>query len=145
MAQQLWRCPVCGQTLVTRNMPHSCEVVALDSHFARSEPHVREVFDALLAAVRENGPVTVNSTKSRITFQALMRFGGVDAPRRRHLVANFVLTRPVTSPRLVRVDHLPPRYWVHRTRLDTVGDVDDDLRSWLAEAYRVGLREHVSR
>ena len=30
----MWRCPTCGQTFVTRNLPHSCEVVALDDHFA---------------------------------------------------------------------------------------------------------------
>ena len=30
----MWRCPTCGQTFVTRNMPHSCQVVALGDHFA---------------------------------------------------------------------------------------------------------------
>jgi rubrerythrin len=30
----LWRCPVCGQRFVSRNMPHSCRVVGLDAFFA---------------------------------------------------------------------------------------------------------------
>ena len=45
----MWRCPTCGQTFVTRNMPHSCQVVPLDSHFAGREA-LRAVFDVFVAA-----------------------------------------------------------------------------------------------
>jgi hypothetical protein len=140
----LWRCPRCGQTFVTQNMPHSCATVALDEHFAEAEPHVRPLFDALLAAVREHGPVTVNATRSRIAFQARMRFGGVDRPRRDHLVANVVLTRPVRSPRVERVEFVPPSYYVHRFRLRTPEDLDGDVRALLREAYGVGEQRHLS-
>jgi hypothetical protein len=140
----LWRCPRCGQTFVAPNMPHSCETVELDAHFAASRSHVRELFDALLAAVTEHGPVTVNATRSRITFQTRMRFGGVDRPRRDHLVANLVLTRPVRSARIERVDFIPPSYYVHRFRLRTPEDLDGDIRALLGEAYGVGQQRHLS-
>ena len=140
----LWTCPVCGQTFVTRNMPHSCQVVALDAFFAAAAPELRELFDLYVTAARESGPVTVNATKSRISLQARMRFAGIDLPRRRHLVANFVLTRPIESPRLMRVDHVPPYYYVHRLRLGEPADVDAELRGWLAEAYQVGEQRHVN-
>ena len=139
----LWRCPTCGQRFVTRNMPHSCRVVALDEHFATVAPWLRELFDRLLAAVREHGPVTVNATASRITFQVRMRFAGIERPRRDHLPLNFVLTRPVASPRVHRVEHVPPYYYVHRLPLRRVEDVDDEVRGWLAEAYQVGRQRHV--
>src|SRR3954451_7637045 len=138
----MWRCPTCGQTFVARNMPHSCQVVELGAHFAASS--MRPVFDALLAAIEENGPVTVNATKSRITFQVRMRFGGVEKPRRTHLVAHFVLTREIASPRL-RVEFLAPRYYVHRVRLTQPEDVDAELRGWFAEAYAVGEQRHLGR
>ncbi len=138
----LWRCPTCGQTFVSRNMPHSCQVVGLDSHFADA-PGLRVVFDAYLAAARENGPVTVNATKSRISFQVRMRFAGIERPRRHHIVATFVLVRELASPRL-RVEFIPPRYYVHRVVLRTVDDVDDELRGWLAEAYAVGQQRHLA-
>ena len=124
-------------------MPHSCQTVALDEHFARSEPNVRATFDALLAAARDLGPVTVNSTKSRISLQARMRFAAVERPRRRHLNAHFVLTRPLESPRFTRVEFLAPFYFVHHVRLQTPADVDVELRVWLAEAYEVGLQRHL--
>src|SRR5919108_6010976 len=141
--EPLWRCPACGQTFVTASMPHSCQVVALDEHFAGADPALRAVFDTLLAAARASGPVTVNATKTRITFQARMRFAGIDRPRRDHLLANFVLTRPVRSERLRRVEHVPPYYYVHRLPLRRVEDVDDEVRGWLAEAYQVGRQRHV--
>ena len=69
-----------------------------------------------MAAARENGPVTVNATKSRISLQVRMRFAAVQRPRKRYLPAHFVLTRPIESPRL-SVEFLPPYYYVHKLRL----------------------------
>jgi hypothetical protein len=140
----LWRCPDCGQSFVTRNMPHSCAVRDLDEHFAGAAPHLRALFDALLGAVRAGGPVTVNATRSRVTFQTRIRFAGIAAPRGDHIDANFVLTRPVRSERIARVEHVPPYYYVHRLRLHRPEDVDADLRAWLAEAREVGDRRHVT-
>ena len=140
----LWTCPVCGQRFVTRNMPHSCQVVGLDAFFDGATPGLRELFELYLAAARENGPVTVNATKSRIALQVRMRFAGIVRPRKRHLLANFVLTRPVESPRLAGVEHVPPYYHVHRLRLAEPADVDAELSGWLAEAYQVGAQRHLS-
>ena len=81
-------------------MPHSCRVVDLDRHFAGADPVLRATFDAYLAAAREHGPVTVTPTKSRISFQARMRFASILAPRKTFLMATFVLTRAVRSERL---------------------------------------------
>ena len=138
----LWQCPNCGQTFVSPNLPHSCLVVDLDSHFEGTT--MRPVFDALLAAVEENGPVTVNATKSRITFQVRMRFGGVEKPRREHLVAHFVLTRALASERL-RAEFIAPIYYVHRVRLTAGEEIDAELRRWYAEAYQVGEQRHLAR
>jgi hypothetical protein len=134
----MWTCPVCGQSFVSRNMPHSCQVVELDEFFAGSS--LRELFERYVAAARENGPVTVNATKSRITLQVRMRFAAVGRPRKRYLPAHFVLTRPIESARL-SVEFLAPYYYVHKLQLE---DVDDELRGWLAEAYQVGEQRHVS-
>ena len=139
----MWTCPVCGQSFVTRNMPHSCQVVGLDSHFADA-PGLRVVFDAYLAAARENGPVTVNATKSRISLQVRMRFAGIERPRRHHIVATFVLVRELASPRL-RVEFIEPRYYVQRLVLHSPEDVDAEVRSWLSEAYAVGEQKHLRR
>ena len=140
----LWRCPVCGQSFVTRNMPHSCDVVALDEFFAAAKPELRSLFDRFVSAASASGAVTVNATKSRIALQARMRFAGIDRPRKHHLVANFVLTTPIESARLTRVEYVPPYYYVHRLRLREPADVDAELQGWLAQAYQVGAQRHVT-
>ena len=138
----LWVCPICGQSFVARNMPHSCQVVGLDEFFAGSAPELRELFELFVAAARSNGPVTVNVTKSRIALQVRMRFAAILRPRKRFLAAHVVLTRPIASPRLT-VEYLPPYYYVHRLRLGAPEDIDAELQGWLAEAYEVGAQRHV--
>ncbi len=142
--RSLWRCPDCGQSFTSRNLPHSCEVIGLDELFAGAAPVLRETFERLVGAAKESGPVTVNVTKSRATLQARMRFAGIERPRKAHLVAHLVLTRPLESPRLMRVEPLAPYYHVHWLRLRMPADVDAELSAWLAEAYQVGLQRHVT-
>jgi len=134
----MWRCPVCGQTFVSRKAPHSCLVVPLDHHFEGRPPELRAAFDALVAAAEANGPVTINATKSRITLQVRMRFAAVE-PRRDHLRAHLVLKRRIEHPRLA-VEHLEPGYYLHRFTLTEPADIDDELTAWVAEAYRVGAQ-----
>ena len=139
----MWQCPVCGQTFTGRNMPHSCQVVPIDQHFAGRPPGLRATFDAFVEAARANGPLTVNATKSRITLQVRMRFAGIE-PRRDHLRAHLVLTRRIEHPRLT-VEYLEPRYHVHRLKLGQPADVDNDVKTWLAAAYDVGAQRHLTR
>jgi hypothetical protein len=137
---ELWRCPRCGQTFVSPNLPHSCLVADLDELVAPA----RELFDLLRAAIEENGPVTVNATRSRATFQTRMRFAAVERTRSPVLRGHVVLTRPVSSPRVERVEFLPPSYYLHRFRLRAPEDVDDELRALLREAYGVGEQRHLT-
>jgi hypothetical protein len=67
-----------------------------------------------------------------------MRFAAVEA-RRDHLRAHLVLKRRIDSERLA-VEHLPPHYYLHRFRLTGPADVDEELETWLAEAYAVGAQ-----
>jgi hypothetical protein len=84
-----------------------------------------------------------NVTKSRISFQTRMRFAGIDRPRRDHIVANFVLTRPIAGERVWRVEPIAPYYYVHRVRLYRPEDVDDELMAWMDEARQVGDQRHL--
>ena len=44
----------------------------------------------------------------------------------------------------MRVEFVPPYYYVHRLRLAAPSDLDDELRAWLAEAYEIGVQRHLS-
>ena len=139
---ELWECPACGRRFANRNQSHACGRHDLEHHFAGKPPEVRALFDAVVAELRALGPVTVLPEKTRIAFQVRMSFAQL-TPRRRWIDGHVVLARRLESPRFRGVQTISPRNHVHTFRLASLADVDDELRSWLAEAYRVGEQRHL--
>jgi hypothetical protein len=135
----LWTCPECAQTFVTRNASHSCVQLTLGEFFGDRRAQ-RQLYEALLELVRRFGPVTVNINKSRISFQARVRFATVARVTRSGLVCTFWLKREVVSPRITRIELYPPSNYVHQFKLTDASELDDELAAWLRDAYEVGLQ-----
>lgn len=138
----LWRCRECGRGFANRNQTHSCSNVSLESHFAGKSKAVRELFDALAAMIKENGPVKILPEKTRIAFQVRMSFIAVQV-RRNHLIGHFVLARRVEHPRFLRVETFSPRNHLHAFRVDTLAELNDEFAAWIREAYAVGEQKHL--
>jgi len=100
------------------------------------------LFDGVVAAIRELGPVRVLPEKTRIAFQVRMSFAQV-TPRRNWLDGHLVLARRLEHPRFRRVETFSPRNHLHGFRLTRLSEIDSEFRSWLAEAYRVGEQQHL--
>ena len=115
----------------------------LDAHFQGRQPHVRETFDRILAAVREFGPVTVLPEKTRIALHVRMSFAAF-TPRTRWLDGHLVLAHTIHSGRFRSVETYSPRNVVHTFRLVSPDEVDQEFTGWLAEAYRVGQQRHLT-
>ena len=141
----MWACARCGRAFASKNQVHTCAPLAdLDLHFAGASGEVRATFDRVVAAVSALGPVEVLPEKTRIALHARMSFAAF-APRRHWLTGHLVLARHIDSSRFARVQELSPRNVVHTFRLSSPADVDAEFVSWLAEAYRVGCQQHLSR
>jgi hypothetical protein len=139
---ELWCCPTCGRGFANRNQSHACGRHDLEHHFAGKPPEIRALFDAFVAELQALGPVTVLPEKTRIAFQVRMSFAQL-TPRRGWIDGHVVLARRLESPRFRSVQTFSPRNHLHTFRLATPGDIDDELRAWLAEAYRVGEQRHL--
>ena len=137
----LWECPNCAQRFVTRNMSHSCGRHSIDEHFENKDPGVRYLFEELVRAARECGPVHVYAQKTRIVFQTRGRFVAV-TPRKHHLGGHIWLKRSRSHPRIHRIDPLLDRDFVHNFRLTRPEDIDDGFRELIREAYLVGNQEY---
>ena len=137
----LWRCPKCERVFANRNQTHSCGRYPLDAHFEGKSPEIRAVFDAVHEMLKDIGPVLVLPERTRIAFQVRMSFAQL-TPRRRWLDGHVVLARRLENPRFRSVQTISARNHVHVFRLTTVSEVDDELRSWLTEAYAVGEQRH---
>ncbi|MBI4539603.1 MAG: hypothetical protein HY704_08875 [Gemmatimonadetes bacterium] len=128
---------------MTRNLWHSCGRYRLADHFAGKDPLVRRLFDRFCGLVKVCGPVTVYAQKTRIVFQARMRFGGA-VVRRQWLDVTLVLRRRRDAPQLRRIELIPPIYHVHHFRIREPGELDEAFAALVREAYRVGVQEHLA-
>jgi hypothetical protein len=139
---RLWSCPKCGERFIGRNMRHSCGKFSLEDLFVRSEPHVAKLFHELARMVRACGPVHLIPQKTRVVFQARMRFVGAMA-RKSYLICHFVLPRRIESERFYKIETFTPRCHAHYLRVDELSDLDVEVSRWLKEAYEVGQQLHL--
>jgi hypothetical protein len=136
MDRPMWTCPDCGRQFHNVNNAHSCMArIGVEEHLAGKPPAVAEAYRRLEAMVREIGPITVEPLKSRIAFKARTTFAGATFTKST-LRAGFVLARRLDDPRL-KVDTYGGRH-VHTLEVMDGAQLTDDLREWLAEAYRLG-------
>ena len=140
----LWRCADCGRSFANRNQTHACGRFTLAHHFRGKPPGIRRLYREVVAAIRAVGPVRVLPEKTRIAFQVRMSFAQV-TPRRQWLDGHLVLARRIDHPRFRRVQTFSPRNHLHEFRLTDPDEIDDQFRSWLAEAYLVGAQQHLRR
>ena len=138
----LWGCVKCGREFANRNQAHACGSHELEAHFRGKPESIRALFERMVAAIESLGPVRVLPEKTRIAFQTRMSFAQV-TPRQRWLDGHLVLAQRVASPRFRRVETMSARNHVHVFRLVHETDLDEEFRTWLAEAYRVGNQEHL--
>jgi hypothetical protein len=140
----LWRCKKCGRSFANRNQSHSCGRHSLAHHFDGKPREIRALYDRVVAAVRDIGPVRVLPEKTRIAFQVRMSFAQV-TPRRKWLDGHLVLARRLEHPRFRSIQTFSPRNHLHTFRLHDPRDIDDEFRDWLREAYRVGEQRHLEK
>ncbi len=140
----LWRCPKCSARFVIKNMWHSCGKYSLAAHFSGCERHVFPLFKRFEKMVRACGPVIMIPQKTRIVFQARVRFAGC-VLRKAHLDCALALLRRHNDPRFYKIESYSRRFHGHRFRVKSPDELDAALRRWLREAYRVGEQKHLHR
>ena len=140
----LWRCPKCRRAFANRNQTHACGRHRLATHFQGKDPHVRRIYEAVVAMLKSIGPVRVLPEKTRIAFQVRMSFAQV-TPRKQWLDGHVILARRLQHARFTTVQTFSPRNHLHAFRLRSAADVDAVVRGWFAEAYAVGRQQHLRR
>lgn len=140
----MWKCRKCGRAFANRNQTHACGRHTLAHHFRGKPPAIRALFRDVVALIRSIGPVRVLPEKTRIAFQVRMSFAQV-TPRRGWLDGHLVLARRLEHPRFRSVQTFSPRNHLHVFRIADRRELDDEFRSWMAEAYRVGRQDHLPR
>lgn len=142
--KRLWRCPKCSERFVTANMWHSCGKFSLEALFSRSEPLVYELFKKFQRMAQACGPLRTIPQKTRVVFQARVRFAGC-YPRKAYLICSVALPRRLESPRFVRIEEYTAHFVGHYFHISSETELDAEVQDWLRESYEVGLQQHLRR
>jgi hypothetical protein len=140
--RDLWRCKKCGREFANVNQSHACATHDLAHHFRGKPAEIKALYELVVAALREIGPVRVLPEKTRIAFQVRMSFAQL-TPRRQWIDGHVVLARRLEHPRFRKVETFSPRNHLHAFRLSGPADVDAEFCAWLREAYAVGEQRHL--
>jgi hypothetical protein len=112
----------------------------LDKYF-ENNPDSRRLFDALEAQVLSIGPAEVRVTKSQVAFWRRKAFAWAWMPaiylRRKAapLVVTIALRRRDGSPRWKQIVEPSPGRFTHHLELYSRDDFDDQVHTWLQEAW----------
>ena len=106
----------------------------VDHHFRNKPPQLRQTYEALIARLRQLGPLRVDVVNSSINLVSKFHFGGVSV-RQDYLRVGFLSDRVIENQRIVRTEKLGPGMVAHSVIIRSSGDVDDDLMVWLKKAY----------
>jgi hypothetical protein len=104
------------------------------SHFKTTAPNVGATYVALLEAARVFGPVVEESKKTSIHLVRETAFAGV-ATRKAWLILTLKSAVDLNSPRIARHEQASAHRWHLEVRLESPGQVDRELKSWLKAAY----------
>ena len=105
----------------------------IEQHFARRAPEVRAIYDAIVAAARELGPVMEDPKKTSIHLTRETAFAGV-ATRKDAVILTLKSGSDIKSPRVVRRQRTSANRWHVELRLDDPKQVDGQLKGWLRKA-----------
>lgn len=110
--------------------------MTLDEYFSTGPERERPIFEAVMAHLDTIGPVHVEPVSVGIFLKRAQGFAEL-RPMTRWVALSFGLPHPLDSPKITRrMQGSGDTTW-YVVRLHGPEDVDDEVRSWLTEAYLV--------
>jgi hypothetical protein len=115
----------------------------VDRHLRGRPDRIVALYRRFIELAEACGPFTYSVAKTAVTLKGSRRgFAGAslsDTALRGYLD----LQRRVEDPRITRATPYTKRLFVHRYRIATLDELDDQFAGWLREAYQVGQGAHV--
>lgn len=117
------------------------DVITLEEFFAGRDPVSRELYEALAEEIERLGDIETRVTKSQVAFRRRLAFAWAWMPGKyvRGDVAPLVLTvdlqRRDASARWKEVVEPRSGRYTHHLELRARTQLDDEVRTWLREAW----------
>jgi hypothetical protein len=109
-------------------------MAVIGDHFTGRAHQVRAIYDALVNAAKELGPVREEPKKTSIHLARRTAFAGV-VTRRDAVILTIKSAAKIVDERIFRAEQTSANRWHLEVRLASETDVDAQLREWLRAAY----------
>ena len=117
-------------------MSDMSEVYSVNDHFLNKDPSVRSLYDHLLVALREFGPIHEEPKKTSIHLVNRSALAGVEV-RKNYLLLNIKSDHKIDSPRIEKAEQISAGRFHHKVKLSLPNDLDAELVAWLRAAYEL--------
>ena len=107
---------------------------AVDRIFARSEPRVRALAEALIERIHALPGVSVEPKGTCIHLNRRVAFAGLH-PRKAAILLNLRMSAQIHSPRIRKIERVSANRYHNELLIDSSEALDAELAGWLAEAH----------
>ena len=115
-------------------MPHLQNGFTVESHFAGKDAIVRDIYNGVLKAIGQIGPVIEEAKKTSIHLVNKSALAGV-ATRKKYLILTIKSDRKLNSSRIHRAERASANRFHHEIKLSSPEEIDAELIAWLKAAY----------
>ena len=108
-----------------------------DALYTGAKAGLRPLHDALIGEIRTLGPFDIAPKKGYLSLRRRKQFAMVQPSTASRIDLGLIL--PATMPATSRLESAAKfnSLFTHRVRITSAADLDDELRGWLATAYKL--------
>ena len=110
------------------------QTYSVSDHFVNKDPSIRALYDQLISFLRTLGPLEEDPKKTSIHLNRKSALAGVET-RKDGLLLNIKSDRPIKNPRIEKAEQISAKRFHHKVRVSSPKDLDEELKTWLKEAY----------
>jgi len=110
------------------------QAYTVEHHFVGRQPDVRAIYDGILEAANQFGPVRDEPKKTSIHLSNRTAFAGV-ATRKDTLILTLKSANDISDPRIVKHEQVSANRWHLDVRLQNPDQVDAELITWIRTAF----------
>jgi hypothetical protein len=105
-------------------------------------PGAFRLFGNIRKFIETLGPVTVEATKTQVSFGTPKKFAWVWLPqmyikkrKENSITLTFAAGRHIIHDRIAEAVESRPGRWTHHVVIEKESDLDEDIKDWLREAF----------
>jgi len=106
----------------------------VEQHFENKPENIFLIYDRLMTELRKFGEVKENPNNSSIHLENKYGFAGVYT-RKKYILLHIHLSKPLDSERIEKIEQISKNRFKHIVKLQVLSDIDQELLSWLKQAY----------